>query len=150
MAESVQVAIPEILSAALRALERANAGRRLRVIRQIDPTTPEVAVDPETLRQVVDTLLAEAAAATEEGGRVRVCLKHSRGTVMISVKDQGEGMREGEFEAKLEDPAREAVAGAPLTLAGCRKAVVSMRGNLFANAEPRRGSTYYVVLPVPV
>lgn len=150
MAETELVAITEVLSAALRGLERAHAGTGLRVVRQVDPTAPEIAADKEQLKSLIETLLAEAAAGTVEGGRIRVCLKHSRGVVMLSIKDQGPGMKAGEFDARVRDPERGPVGGAPLTLGACREIVASLRGNFFANSEPGKGATYYVVLPAPV
>jgi two-component system sensor histidine kinase VicK len=143
------LSIPDLLSALLRPYERSLEERGVRIVRQIDPTTPDLDLDPDRVRQVAETLLAEAAAGTVDGGRVRVCLKHSLGTVMISIKDQGAGLAPGEWERRLEDPARGAVPGAPLTLAACRDAVASLDGHLFANSREGKGSTYYVVLPVP-
>ena len=143
------LSVPDLLSALLRPYEKSLEERGVRIVRQIDPTTPPLHLDPDRVRQVAETLLAEAAAGTVDGGRVRVCLKHSPGTVMISVKDQGAGLAPGEWERRLEDPERGAVPGAPLTLAACRAAVVSLGGNLFANSRQTKGSTYYVVLPAP-
>jgi two-component system sensor histidine kinase VicK len=141
------LSIPDLLSALLRPYEKSLEGRGVRIVRQIDPTTPALDLDPDRVRQVAETLLAEAAAGTVDGGRVRVCLKHSPDTVMISIKDQGAGLAPGEWERRLEDPARGAVPGAPLSLAACRDAVASLGGNLFANSRKEKGSTYYVVLP---
>ncbi len=143
------LSIPDLLSALLRPYEKELEGRNVRIVRQIDPTTPSVDLDPDRVRQVAETLLAEAAAGTVDGGRVRICLKHSPGTVMISIKDQGAGMAPGEWERRLEDPARGAAPGAPLRLGACRDAVLSLGGNLFANSREKKGSTYYVVLPSP-
>lgn len=150
MAETELVAITEILSAALRALERAHAGTGLRIVRQVDPTAPEIEADKDEIHDLIETLLAEAAAGTVEGGRIRVCLKHSRGTLMLSVKDEGPGLKAGEFDARVKDPDRAPVEGAPLTLGACKEIVDSMRGNFFANTQPGKGATYYVVLPLPV
>jgi len=143
------VLLHELLSASLRLLERRIAGRRVRIVTQIDRTTPEVRADRERLREVIDTLLAEAAACTRDGGRVRVCLKHNRAALMISIKDDGAGMSRHEAEALFTDADRAPAPGAPLTLVKCRTAASSLGGNVFANAAPGKGSTFYLTLPPP-
>jgi signal transduction histidine kinase len=149
LADPQPVSIPEILSALLKRLERSLAERNVKVVRQIDPTTPELQMDRQRLQQVLETLLAEAATGTVEGGRVRVCLKHNAGAIMISIKDQGTGLAPGEWEKRLEDAGRAPVPGAPLALSRCRDEVAALRGVLFANSREDKGSTYYLVLSLP-
>jgi signal transduction histidine kinase len=143
------VAIQDLLSGSLKVLERSISSRRLRIVRQIDPTTPSVSADQALLRKVLETLLAEAVAGTMEGGRIRICLKHSRAAVMVSIKEQGPGMEPGEWEKRLADARRPAAPGAPWPLTRCREAVSSLGGNLFSNSRLNKGSTYYVTFPSP-
>jgi signal transduction histidine kinase len=149
MEQAPAISILEVLRSAVRSMERDVADRQISIVRQIDPTAPDMHADESKLRAVVDTLLAEAALGTHDGGRVRICLKHSRGSLMLSIKDQGEGMIEGEWDARLADTSRGPVEGAPLTLIQCKEAVEAMRGNFFANTAATKGSTYYVILPLP-
>jgi signal transduction histidine kinase len=97
----------------------------------------------------VVSLLAEAAAATVDRGRVRVCLKHNRAAVMLSIKDQGEGLTAEQRGAILGDVSRPACQGAPMTLPECRDAVAGMGGSLFVNSTPGRGTTWYLTIPPP-
>jgi signal transduction histidine kinase len=144
------VLVSDLLSTCLRALERTLSGRSVGIVRQIDRTVPPIVVDREALRRVIDTLLIEAASSTPEGGRIRVCLKHSSAAIMFSVKDGGPGMSEEAREALLADLSRPPREGAALSLAGCRETIASLGGNLFANSLPGKGSTYYVTFPPPL
>jgi signal transduction histidine kinase len=143
------VLVHDLVSACLKPLERRVAARGLRIVRQIDRTSPEVRADREMLRRVIETLLAEAAEATVDGGRIRVCLKHSRAAVMLSIKDQGEGMSPDVRDALLSDASRPLCEGALLSLPACRDAVVRMGGSIFVNSTPGRGSTFYVTFQPP-
>lgn len=149
MPDSEGVSLQDLLSGSLKSLEKSLAGRRVRIVRQIDPTTPPLAVDQKKLQKVVETLLAEAAAGTDEGGRIRVCLKHNPAAVMVSIKDQGPGMEPGDWDARVTDEGRPAAPGAPWSLARCGRAVEALGGNLFANARAGKGITYYLTFTPP-
>jgi len=144
------ILIHDLLSVCLKHLERRLQGRDVRIVRQIDRTSPGIHGDRERLREVVETILAEAAAATTDGGRIRVCLKHSRAAVMLSVKDQGPGLLPGERDTLLTDASRERCADAPLSLYECLQRIRGMRGTLFVNSTPGKGSTFYATFPPPV
>jgi len=143
------VLIHDLLSLCLKDLERRLAGREVRMVRQIDRTCPEVYHDRAALKGIIETLLAEAAEATMEGGRIRVCLKHNRAAIMLSVKDTGKGLLNEERESILADPDRPPCPGAPLTLHACVGIAKGMGGSLFVNSIPGRGSTFYATFPPP-
>lgn len=149
MAEPQPLSIQDLLSGSLKSLEKSVSGRRVRIVRQIDPTTPRVPARRSLMTKVIDTLLAEAASGTSDGGRIRVCLKHNKAAVMISIKDQGPGMDPAQWETRVADSSRPAAPGAPLSLAKCQAAAEKLGGNLFANARPDKGITYYLTFPTP-
>jgi signal transduction histidine kinase len=141
--------VPDLISALLRPLERDLAARSVRIVRQVDRTAPEVVADRASIERMIATLLAEAAASTSDGGRVRVCLKHNRVALMLSVKDQGRGLTPEQRDALFDPAARPRRDGAPLSLAECRDLATSIGGNLFVNSTPGKGSTFYLTLPPP-
>jgi len=149
VADEGRTFIQDVLSASLKSLERSLSGRRIRIIRQVDPTTPALAAEEEPLREALQTLLAEAAAGTDEGGRIRVCLKHSPAAIMVSIKDQGPGLDPDGWERRVANPERDRPPGAALSLAECRQTITSLGGNLFANSRLGKGITYYVTFPAP-
>ncbi|MBI3450331.1 MAG: hypothetical protein HY049_15630 [Acidobacteria bacterium] len=149
MVDAGPILIHDLLSVCLKHLERRLQGRDVRIVRQIDRTSPEVHADRECLRHVIETILAEAAAVTVDGGRIRVCLKHNRAAVMLSVKDQGPGMPPDARDVILTDTSRARREEAPLTLPECLETIRSMRGTLFVNSAPGKGSTFYATFPPP-
>ena len=149
MLDSESVSLQDLLSGSLKSLERKISGKRIRIVRQIDPTTPRIQGEQKKLQKVIESILAEAAAGTDEGGRIRVCLKHNRNAVMVSIKDQGTGMESGDWETRLSDESRGAVPGAPWPLARCQETMESHGGKLFANAQAGKGITYYLTFAAP-
>lgn len=141
--------MPELLSHCLRGLEGHLAGRSVRIVRQIDPTTPPILVDREALKRIVDSLLLEAGDSTPQGSRVRVCLKHNASAVMLSIKDGGPGMTQERLDALLGGTGARVREGASLSPAECGKSILGLGGNFFANSKPGKGSTYYITFPPP-
>ncbi len=149
MADEGKTFIQDVLSASLKSLERSLSGRRIRIIRQVDPTTPPLAVEGDSLKEALQSLLAEAVAGTDEGGRIRVCLKHSTAAIMVSIKDEGPGLDPDAWERRIANPERNRPQGAALSLAECRETITSLGGNFFANSRLGKGITYYVTFPAP-
>jgi signal transduction histidine kinase len=148
VSEVEPILLHELLSGSLRSLEKSLSPRGVKLVRQIDRTTPPIFAERQAIQDVVDSLLAEAVNATVDHGRIRVCLKHNGSAVMLSIKDQGRGYAEG-TEALFDDPSRSLILGAALNLAGCRQALRDNGGNVFANTAQGKGSTFYVTFKAP-
>ena len=117
-----------------------------------------VLADREKLAQVLINLLSNAAKFTPEGGRVTIALVDDgvapvgADRVQLRVSDTGIGIPPDKLEAIFEPfvqvrgPYNPAQGGTGLGLAISRDLVRGMGGEIRAESEPGRGSTFVITL----
>jgi signal transduction histidine kinase len=125
------------------------------VLVDADDPLPRIWADPERLRQVVTNLTVNAAKYSPRPGSIAVrARERDPQHVVIEVEDQGLGIppeQMGRLFRKFERVRTEAhlrVSGTGLGLYICRLIVEGHGGRIWADSEPGRGSTFYVLLPV--
>ena len=143
----------EVASAVLAAAEvHAPAGVEL-VLTSPEPA-PQVAADPDGLRQVLVNLVENAVKYSPNGGRVELELEPMDGRVRFAVRDRGLGIPPSEhvriFEKffRLDPNLSRGVGGTGLGLYISRELVRRMGGRLRVDSEPGRGSTFSFDLPL--
>lgn len=115
---------------------------------------PEVAADPDMVRQVLTNLIENAVKYSPAGGRVHVALEAQEGRVLFSVRDEGLGipLREQEriFEKfyRLDPNLTRGVGGTGLGLYICRELVRRMGGRIWVASRENEGSTFFFDLPL--
>jgi signal transduction histidine kinase len=120
---------------------------------QHDAPLPEVAADPDKLRQVLVNLI-ENAVKYSRAGRIQVRLGSHYGNVRFSVRDEGPGIplsqQERIFEKfyRLDPNMTQGVGGTGLGLYICRELVDAMNGDIWVESAPGAGSTFSFELPV--
>jgi signal transduction histidine kinase len=130
---------------------RAPSNVKLRV--EAPPELPEIAADPDRLRQVLINILDNAIKYSPDGGEVVVSLGIDDGQVRFHVRDEGLGFpaseRERIFERfhRLDPDQTGGVGGTGLGLYICRELVERMDGRIWAESRPGRGSSFFVELP---
>ena len=116
-------------------------------------TVPDVAADPDKLRQVLVNLIENAVKYSNEG-RIEVRLNRHDGRVRFSVRDEGPGIPASQHERVFEkfyrlDPnMTRGVGGTGLGLYICRELIESMNGEIWVDSAPGEGSTFAFELPV--
>jgi len=115
---------------------------------------PTLTGDHDRLRQVLDNLLANALRHTPPGGHVEVSLASRRGSVQLTVADDGDGIPAEHLPHVFErfyraDPARgRATGGSGIGLTIARALVQAHGGDIRADsAGPGRGTRFVVTLP---
>jgi signal transduction histidine kinase len=114
---------------------------------------PDVAADPDKLRQVLVNLIENAVKYSHEG-RIEVRLDRLDGRVRFSVRDEGPGIPASQHERVFEkfyrlDPnMAQGVGGTGLGLYICRELVDAMKGEIWVESVPGEGSTFSFELPV--
>jgi two-component system cell cycle sensor histidine kinase/response regulator CckA len=108
--------------------------------------------DEARLGQVFLNLIVNAAQAIEgepADNEITISTRREDGSAVIEVSDTGSGIREPQL-ARLFEPfytTKPAGSGVGLGLAICRGIVASLGGEISVSSEPRRGTTFKVVLP---
>lgn len=148
VAEAQRVSLAPLLATCV--AEHAQAfqrrGQRL-VFDERDPAAQAMA-DPALLRQVVQSLLANASEAMSEGGECRVVLADAgRGRAAIDVSDTGAGIAP-ELQPQVFRPFfTTKPKGLGLGLPFARRFIERLGGELVLRSAPGRGTTIHIELP---
>src|SRR2546426_4611915 len=149
------VDLADVGEAALDAVRVAAEAKGVELEHVFDPTGDQVEGDPARLQQVVWNLLSNAVKFSPPGGRVvlRVCRAGSQ--VIISVRDEGEGIEPGflphVFERfhQADNTATRTHGGLGLGLAIVRHLVALHGGTVTAESKGKgQGATFTVSLPL--
>ncbi len=149
------LALPELLTHCLQAMEPAIKQKRLTPSLDVPTSLPSVRADRMRLRQVVGILLDNAVKYTPEGGRVtlRAFASEDEKTVTVQVEDTGIGILSTDLPRVFErfyrvdrSRARE-TGGYGLGLAIARHIVENHGGRIWAESQAGRGSTFSFTLP---
>jgi K+-sensing histidine kinase KdpD len=143
--------ISEILEGADRALERVTRGHQVRVLVPAD--LPPIFVDRIRIGQVLINLCENAAKYSEKGSRITIGAELSGESVVISVRDEGEGISPpnlGRVFDRFYSVAGEGrpEAGIGLGLSICRGIVEAHQGKIWAESEVGKGSKFSFSLPI--
>ena len=117
-------------------------------------TTPDAMLDPEQMTQVVTNLIKNAVDAMPEGGTIDIKLEDTLSDIIISISDNGTGIKE-EDRAKIFEPfftTKGIGHGTGLGLATAYGVVKMHKGQITAesNNDPVNGPTgtsFKIVLP---
>ncbi|OFW73203.1 MAG: hypothetical protein A2Y55_12820 [Actinobacteria bacterium RBG_16_68_12] len=110
--------------------------------------------DAPTIRRIVTCLVDNAITYSPEGGSITVRLEADETSAKLSVEDEGIGIPPEELEQVFEkffrgEGARAAGAdGGGLGLYICRELAERLNGRLEVVADPERGATLFVELPL--
>jgi CheY-like chemotaxis protein len=120
----------------------------------IAPDVPELYLDPEQIRQVIERLLLGAIERTPAGGTVALQIAAQDGQLLIQVQDGTDGQEAHAAERVPKDMARlpgPSEAGNPkvsLDLALAQRLVEMHGGHIVLEGRPGHGSLYTVSLPL--
>jgi PAS domain S-box-containing protein len=151
------VDVPDIVRAALDAIEPAADARGVRIETVLDPQASPISGDPDRLQQVLWNLLSNAVKFTNRGGKVQVRLARVNSHVEVTVSDTGVGIPP-EFLPHVFERFRQADAGIArergglgLGLSIARQLTEMHGGTIEASSGGiGRGATFSVKLPLMI
>jgi two-component system sensor histidine kinase GlrK len=125
--------------------------KEIKIETDIAAELPALKVDRERVLQVLRNLLGNAAKFTPKAGKVKVVARPVSSGVEISVWDTGPGIAAEKIDA-IFDKFQQANGasssnGTGLGLAIAKQIVISHGGQIWAENQPERGSTFFFVLP---
>lgn len=153
--------IHQLLQEVANTYSRVASAKSLMIIQHMDPRLSAAhIVDPLRLSQVLNNFVSNAIKFTEHGGvqlRAELLSQLDRSeTICFSVKDTGIGMNEEvqkhlfqHYHQESADTAR-MYGGTGLGLAICRRLAEFMGGKIELESVPGRGSTFSLILTLPV
>lgn len=114
----------------------------------------KISTDPETLRHILYNLLSNARKAIHAGGTVRLHVRQEKEHVLLSVTDNGVGIRPEDLDRiferfyRVDDARNTKMGGTGLGLAIAKNMTASLHGTLRVQSEYGEGSTFTVTLPL--
>jgi len=116
---------------------------------------PAFLADAGLISRVIDNLISNAFKYTDSGGHIAVEAEHSDHTLVVHVRDDGQGIPP-EYHARIFDKFVQVAdsSGAPLRkgtglgLAFCRLAIEAHGGKIWVESAPGSGSTFSFTLPL--
>jgi signal transduction histidine kinase len=147
--ERVPIDLGDIASTAAAALSRPATDRGVEVL--VDPQPTELSGDPARLRQLVMILIDNAIRHSPGGGRVLVRVRTEGPDAMLTVEDEGPGIRDEDLPRLFDRFYR--AAGAPGGGTGLGLAIAAWiaerhGGRIEAANRPERGARFTVRLPL--
>ena len=126
--------------------------REISLVLELDPSLPQVTVDPDGIHTCLLNLVTNAIEAFPEdtsGGQVTVSSRdEGEAGVHLEVRDTGEGMSEELLERVLENLfTTKGARGTGLGLAITQKIVHEHGGTIQVESEPKKGSCFTIILP---
>ena len=130
------------------ALSRLEIKKNVEVIRQFEPSIPEVMVDSDQMRRVLANLIKNADEAMPEGGTLSISGRSADGYGELRLRDSGQGITNDHL-AKIFDPLfTTKPRGIGLGLAIVKQIVDGHKGSLDVTSKPGEGTTFTMRLPL--
>jgi PAS domain S-box-containing protein len=144
-----------VIESSLEALSLAAAAKEIRIEASLDHSGSSVSGDPSRLQQVVWNLVSNAIKFTRKGGRIQIKLELYGSQAVITVADNGEGIRPELLPHLFErfrqgdSPENRTHAGLGLGLAIVKHLTELHGGTVSAASEGEgRGATFTIRLPI--
>jgi two-component system NtrC family sensor kinase len=146
------ISVRDLVNGTLLLLRNHLVASKIETELALDPSVPDVSVDPNQLRQVFVNLITNAAQAIElsgTGGRIVIRSRPWVDGVAITVEDDGPGVPP-DLTQRIFEPfftTKSAGAGTGLGLSICHGIVKEHGGRLSHIPGSRRGAVFQVELP---
>jgi len=156
-AEIKEVDIQQLVRQVANLLKETSEEKKIDISLDLPPSTPRIFCHEQLMFRTIENLLNNALKYTPAGGKVDVTITpylqwKEGGFVEISIKDTGVGILEDEIDRIFEPFYRGRnhlnQAGAGLGLSFAKQSVELHGGKILVQSEPRKGSTFSILLPV--
>jgi signal transduction histidine kinase len=134
-------------AAALHRSQLQQAPKSVLLELELDPASPQAALDPELMHRVLSNLLLNALDAMPEGGRIKIATRATPQAIEISVSDSGLGLTPEERDRLFTPYYTSKQHGTGLGLAIVQSVVSDHHGSITVSSEPGGGATFTIRIP---
>jgi two-component system phosphate regulon sensor histidine kinase PhoR len=147
---NLNLLIEEVLTRLNPQAERQNVA----LLAALQADLPIIQADEERIRQAITNLAHNAIKFTRSGGKAAISTKLERDSVVVNVSDNGIGISKEDllhiFERFYKVDKARSGGGTGLGLAIAKHIVQAHGGNIWAESEEEKGSTFSFSLPLQV
>jgi two-component system NtrC family sensor kinase len=157
--EKVTTQVNDILDRAISLVENKESFHNIKIIKELDPSLPEVKIDRGQIYQVLTNLIINAGDAMNGKGTLTVQTRpftieskvtEDRQFVEVSITDSGCGIPDENME-RLFDPfftTKGPTVGTGLGLSICFGIIKRHGGNITVQSKVNEGSTFIIHIPI--
>lgn len=149
--ESFQENLNNIIVPVVDVLRLQAEAKRQSLILDLPADLPKVACDAKRLGQVIMNILGNAIKFTPEGGRIEIKARLHDSAVCVSVSDTGPGIAPEDVERIFDrfwQAKRAKHLGTGLGLAIAKGIILAHGGQIWAESEIGKGSTFFFTVPL--
>ncbi len=148
----VECDLTPIIQNAIDLLGQAAARREITFHFATTTKLERVIGDPQWLGEVMNNLLSNAVKYNRQGGQVWVNVVTQPGSVLVSVRDTGEGIAHEDQERVFERffrarAVKGQIEGSGLGLAITQAVIEKHHGQIWVESTPGQGTTFFFTLP---
>jgi len=128
--------------------------KQIKFLFDYDENIPQIMVDSSKIQQVLNNLISNPIKYSHSHTTIKVRLTKDENDIVISVKDEGQGIPENERDKLFQAFSKTSVRGTAgeqstgLGLLICRQIVEAHCGKIWLESKVDVGSTFYVSLPI--
>jgi signal transduction histidine kinase/CheY-like chemotaxis protein len=128
--------------------------KQIQLVFDSDENIPKIMVDSSKIQQVLNNLISNPIKYSHSHTTIKVRLTKDENDIVISVKDEGQGIPENERDQLFQAFSKTSVRGTAgekstgLGLLICRQIVEAHCGKIWVESKVDMGSTFYVSLPI--
>lgn len=111
-------------------------------------SAPNCLIDAEKIRQAVLNILKNGLEAQPSGGSISISMTEDGTDLLISIKDEGDGIPTKDLPLIFEPFFTRKGAGTGLGLSITRQIIEEHGGTITVESEPKAGSTFQIRLPL--
>ncbi len=111
-------------------------------------------IDPKLMLMVLENILDNAGKYSQAGGEITVTITQDADYTVISIKDNGIGIRKSDYQklfkkfSRIDNPLSIAVRGTGLGLYWAKKIIDLHAGSIEVTSKLNKGSTFRMETPV--
>jgi len=144
--------INRIISDVTQILDKHINFHNITIRKHFDPDVPDMNIDVDQMKSVINNLMVNAADAMPDGGTIDLVTDYVRSgdTVKITVSDNGSGISSENIE-KIFDPfftTKDSGKGTGLGLSVTYGIIRRSNGNIEVESTPGEGTTFTITLPI--
>ena len=130
------------------ALGRVVAPNNVEIQKKLDPSLPDIDVDPFLMQRALTNIIGNAFQAMPEGGTLSIVTRKNGQSTSIEVADTGMGIPPENISKLFEPLFSTKSRGVGLGLAIVKSIVDAHGGTITVESDLGRGSTFCIALPL--
>ncbi|HAM39258.1 MAG: hypothetical protein A2539_03225 [Elusimicrobia bacterium RIFOXYD2_FULL_34_15] len=142
--------VPELISEIINSIK---IPENIKINVELSKNFPKLYADRNRLKQVIINIIGNALKYTLSGGKITICGEYTDEDIIISIKDDGPGIKKEELEKifnkfyRGNDDVSSENEGSGLGLSISKGIIEMHKGNIWAESEFGKGSKFIFSLP---